>query len=111
MYINIYISSVAICGSIQPESKVAILMSFSKPAMTDGCGMAVHGGCEQDFVPRYQKEFLMKPARYIDIQTGALIPMERCLYECQELDKVVKKNERKQVDLQEGLQGNPWIMG
>ena len=34
---------------------------------------------------------LAKPAKYIDIATGSPISMSRCLYECQELDKVVKK--------------------
>ena len=66
-------------------------MSFSKPAMTDGWEV-VHGGCEQDLVNMSQKDLLlMKPAKYIDIETGAPIPMSRCLYECQELDNTVKK--------------------
>ena len=66
-------------------------MSFSKPAMTDGWEV-IHGGCGQDLVNMSQKDLLlMKPAKYIDIETGDPIPMSRCLYACQELDKTVKK--------------------
>ena len=60
--------------------------------MTDGWDMAGHVGCEHDLVNMSQKDLLMlKPAMYNDIETGAPIPMSRCLWECQELDKVVKK--------------------
>ena len=49
-------------------------------------------GIEDEVANMSQKEQLaLSPAYYFDIATGEPIPNARCLYECQELDKTVKK--------------------
>ena len=69
-------------------------MSFSKPAMTAAQALCGHDGCgDVDNIVDMsspQVRLMCEPARYHDILTGEAIPMSRCLYECQELDKTVK---------------------
>ena len=86
-------------GSIQPESKVAVWSTSAKPAMSgsqacdgisqDSWGVAGHVGIEHEVAMMSPTEQLMSiPAQFKDIATGELIPNDRCLYNCKELDRI-----------------------
>ena len=88
-------------GSIQPESKVAVWSTSAKPAMpgsqagessSQGSWMLEgHVGIENEVANMSPKEQLMSsPAHFIDIDTGEPIPNDRCLYVCQEIDRIQK---------------------
>ena len=86
-------------GSMQPESNVAVWSTSAKPAMSashalcgfsqDSWDVAGHVGIENEVANMSQKEQLMlSPAQFMDIATGEPIPNARCLYVCQELDRI-----------------------
>ena len=97
-------------GSIQPESKVAVWSTSAKPAMScSQAGATIYGvptsvhsdgisqhdweveghvGIEDEVATMSHWHKLMSsPAQFKDAFTGEPLTNERCLYNCQELDR------------------------
>ena len=56
-----------------------------------GWELAGHVGIENEVANMSQEQlFMATPATFKDIATGELIPNDRCLYVCQELDRIHK---------------------